>query len=768
MSEIHEEGIPDALKERDRWLLWDASADTPRRPHWRGDFWEISWNDASDWHTFEEALDAASERDSWGIGFVIQPDDPFYVIDVDGPYDEEGDPQEWLPELDQFLDAMTYVERSPSGNGLHILAPTDPPDWWSDCEVAPDVHQGVDCLTNKFCTVTGDRLEGAGSEPAYAEADEWLLQAYRNIEGELPRMQDVDEAGSASDRDEWSEDAIQDALDALDPDMAHDEWIRIGFAVHDWDGGSAGKRLFASWSRDGRKFDSDAEREIEWIWNNANSGGGGVTVGTLVFEAQQAGWSPPKVAPDGGATTASSNSSQDPQPTDSDGWQWVRQLYDEDESGDARFEASELLLDGHSWRNLQENDVLYWYDPDEGVYQPTGEQRVRSIARRKVSGAFSSHDVNEIAEHIRATETVEEDDLGGPQGKIAVQNGVIRLDDRELLDHSPEYNFLSRLNTEFDPGAECPAFLEFLEDVVPNEDDRKKLQEFAGYTLMHWALPHHKALFIVGPEASGKSTFSDAIRGLHGEGRVASLSPQQMTQRFGTAELHGKWVNVRNDIPSDAVKQTGTFKEIVSGDPVKAEQKNKDPFMFKPTAKHIFAGNQLPDAADDDGAFYRRILLVAFPHTIPRPERDKQLDEKIERELSSVLNWALDGLDRLKEQGGFTGDLDVQQTAEKWDKWGHTADRFAQVCLKIGSASAEPVPKKEVYRAYQAFCEEQGMPCDMQQAMTRRLKTEHAAEDGRATVDGVQERCFLNVEFTNRGEGLIQEDGDDSPNQTGL
>ena len=28
--------IPDELKERDQWLLWDSANDTPRRPHWEG------------------------------------------------------------------------------------------------------------------------------------------------------------------------------------------------------------------------------------------------------------------------------------------------------------------------------------------------------------------------------------------------------------------------------------------------------------------------------------------------------------------------------------------------------------------------------------------------------------------------------------------------------------------------------------------------------------------------------------------------------------
>lgn len=53
---------PDELHQRDQWLMWD-DADSPRRPHWRGDF-SISWNDPDDWHTFDEAREAALTRDS--------------------------------------------------------------------------------------------------------------------------------------------------------------------------------------------------------------------------------------------------------------------------------------------------------------------------------------------------------------------------------------------------------------------------------------------------------------------------------------------------------------------------------------------------------------------------------------------------------------------------------------------------------------------------------------------------------------------------------
>jgi len=42
MPSVEPEPIPQEQKDRDQWLLWDSSHDTPRQPHWKGDF-RISW-----------------------------------------------------------------------------------------------------------------------------------------------------------------------------------------------------------------------------------------------------------------------------------------------------------------------------------------------------------------------------------------------------------------------------------------------------------------------------------------------------------------------------------------------------------------------------------------------------------------------------------------------------------------------------------------------------------------------------------------------------
>jgi len=371
--------------------------------------------------------------------------------------------------------------------------------------------------------------------------------------------------------------------------------------------------------------------------------------------------------------------------------------------------------------------------------------------------------MSEALDHIRGRTMITQDDIGGPAGYVAAENCVIDLDAGEGRDHGPEYRFLSRLGCAYDPDADAPRFRAFLKQVVPKESDRKKLQEYAGYTLMHWALPHHKALFLVGPTASGKSTFLDTINAMLGAETVASLTPQQLTtERFSGAELFEKWANIRNDIPAATVENTGMFKEIIGGDPMKAERKRKDPFMFEPTAKHLFAANELPSTETDDEAFYRRILLVPFPETVPAAERDKHLDDKLQAELPGVLNWALTGYDRLRQQGGFTADRTPGQTQETWQKWADSVSRFESAALVEGD---DAIAKSDVYAAYIEYCRQEGIPSDTQHSMTRSLKLE-GYEDGRTYVDGDRQRVFLQTRLSSRGKELLEDARSESSDET--
>jgi len=283
--EINADAIPDELKERDQWLMWDADSSQPRRPHWAGDF-GVSWNDPDDWGSFDEAVELASQRDSWGIGFVLAsgmddyPRGLYGGLDLDGCA-EDGSPKDWLPSLSPFLEDDPYIEWSPSGTGLHImLAGFEPPGWWADCSLGE--HEGVEAYGAKFFTVTGDKLDDSGDEVGDHgdHVEEWLCDVWEAVRDEPapPRADGDDDGTDDSETATAPSDAsgnasdIADAVDRLDAQRVAEKTI-----VRQWNDSastSAGVRAFyPTWG----STDCNGTANIvnEDIWTDTGGGGKG-------------------------------------------------------------------------------------------------------------------------------------------------------------------------------------------------------------------------------------------------------------------------------------------------------------------------------------------------------------------------------------------------------------------------------------------------------------------------------------------------------------
>jgi len=339
------ENIPEPLRGRPQWLMWDARADRPKQPHWNGDHYGISWSDPDDWGSWSDARELVAGTDSWGIGYVnaVENDDypsgRVFSLDIDGGVvdAEAAELAEWVPPLEPFLERDAYVEISPSGEGLKIpVLASSAPEWWSDMD-NDDEHVGCEVLANKFTTLTGNLWPGAGTElPVYGDwLDEWLeaaaagLAETREVYEKQTRptpQSSLDEtargdADGAADYEGDGYDAdvetVRDALACVSPDLGYNEWRNVGFAVCDAvDAGdgvenrTTARELYVAWSRGdyhpdladdatASSWDSDARSRAEAVidgWEPPSDGD--VTAGTLWSLALDADhgpkeWSPP-------------------------------------------------------------------------------------------------------------------------------------------------------------------------------------------------------------------------------------------------------------------------------------------------------------------------------------------------------------------------------------------------------------------------------------------------------------------------------------------
>jgi len=442
---------------------------------------------------------------------------------------------------------------------------------------------------------------------------------------------------------------------------------------------------------------------------------------------------------------------------DSD-WFDIREAYTEasgqSERGQCHVASARRLIDDSGWLTTMDTDELYYYE--NGIYKENGEQILRKELTENLINMYTKRRASTIEDMLRGQTLVERDDIGADDGLVVLENGVLDIVDRELYDYDPSVSALNKMPVRFDEDAPEPtAFLNYLEDVVEDEEERMKLQEFVGYTMLHWNIPFEKALFIVGPTNSGKSTFIDIVNMLHDDNAVAHVTPQEiLEQRFKSAQLFGSWMNTRNDIPSETVKNVGKFKELISGEEMVMEKKNQPNFNYAPDAKHIFAGNQLPTSSVDDSAMYERILLCAMPKTIPRKDQDRDLLNKVQGELSGVLNWALDGLDRLLEQNAFTADRTASETETMWTKWSSSVKRFKHECIDItGDKKDDIIAKETVMKMFELYAEKRGMPSASKKVVTETISSEasisHTLSGG---TDG--SGVYTGIKLTKLGETL--------------
>jgi putative DNA primase/helicase len=334
-----------------------------------------------------------------------------------------------------------------------------------------------------------------------------------------------------------------------------------------------------------------------------------------------------------------------------------------------------------------------------------------------------------------------------PLNLLNLQNGLLEVETRRLLKHSPGHLSCIQLPIAYDPIAQCPEWENLVELVFPKDAQELAFQITAW--LMQPDVSQQKAVLLLGEGNNGKSTYLAAVTAFLGRHNTSALSLHKLeSDRFATARLIGKLANICPDLPSTHLAGTSTFKALTGGDTMLGEYKYRDSFEFEPFVRLVFSANDPPRSGDASHAFFRRWLVVPFTHTfdggdaIPRPVVDARLASP--RELSGVLNKALQALRQLQEQGGL---IESESMATAGGEFRKATD---PVAVWLDSSTIEGsdvfVGKKALLIAYNGAAEAAGRPQMTATAFglaLRRLRPN--LEDGQRTVAGRLEWVWLGL-----------------------
>lgn len=291
---------------------------------------------------------------------------------------------------------------------------------------------------------------------------------------------------------------------------------------------------------------------------------------------------------------------------------------------------------------------------------------------------------------------------------VFLDNGRFNLVTGRLEPHDPKIFNLHASPFAYDPDAKCPVWDKFIQETFGGDQVRIGTHyrwmayELSGSTALQ------KAYMLLGEKRSGKGTLAHVSNALIGEEQVTAMTLRQFGNQFGMQSLIGKSVCRLNDV-RDGGTANGAAVEyllnIVGGDPVQIDRKNKDPWVGQLGVRFFLASNEEVRLPDASGAIMSRFYVNRTSGSHYGSEDLSLLDKILKNEMPGVLNRVLDYVDVLWEKWPVSAYVEdtirsMEQASQPLRAWIEDMD------LKTGENYVIPVA--EAYSSYRGWASENG------------------------------------------------------------
>jgi putative DNA primase/helicase len=373
----------------------------------------------------------------------------------------------------------------------------------------------------------------------------------------------------------------------------------------------------------------------------------------------------------------------------------------------------------------------------ERIFEEIKTEPEEEKRQRIIKWCASSQRRNNIENSIalaRSVVPVMPEEFNADPHLLNVSNGTLDLRTGTLRPHRRE-DFISKMcPVEYRPGAKCPQWEKFISEIMPDRETQEYLQRAVGYTLTG-SNAEHVFFVLWGSGRNGKSTFLKTVQALMGD-----YAKQADFQSFTEGQSGG----IRNDIArlegarlvcATEGKQNGRLAEnvikfLTGGDKVAARFLYQEHREFEPQMKLWLGTNHRPRIVGTDVAIWSRVRLIPFTESFLGRE-DRDLGDKLLKELPGILNWALEGLEQYQLHG-LNEPEHVKLATQEYQKDSDQIGRFIAACTARGT---EDTLKKAMYSRYKIWASDNGEYQFTERAFSESMG-EHGYQD-RHTMKGM-------------------------------
>lgn len=308
---------------------------------------------------------------------------------------------------------------------------------------------------------------------------------------------------------------------------------------------------------------------------------------------------------------------------------------------------------------------------------------------------------------------------------LNLENGTLDLTTLAMHPHNRKDMLSYALDYAYDPNATAPRWLSFVDEVIVNAKDNDSdpwttdiqatlaLQEAVGYTLTT-DVSREKTIWLSGQGGNGKSVVMSVLSGLMGNlATTVDFHRIGQSGNYDDSKIPGRRLVFSTESAKGGTMADEYLKAVISGDDVSARPIYGSPFTFKPVAKVWWAMNNRPRIKDTTNAMFRRIMLFEFHRTFGPPEmaaqdpwvavRDPALKDALLAELPGILNWAIEGLVRLRAQKEFTYSASVESAIKEYKESNDVVGAFLDE-MTGGISDENWTSAKTIYENYTDWC----------------------------------------------------------------
>lgn len=376
-----------------------------------------------------------------------------------------------------------------------------------------------------------------------------------------------------------------------------------------------------------------------------------------------------------------------------------------------------LVWNQHRWepdtggslvRRLAHEHVRMWQQEATAV----ADYNQRSNILQHAMGLERSARFNTMLQELRVLEPVVTSGLEWDQDPwlVGCDNGVVDLRTGELRPGSQGDNITKRINAIYDPHAECPRWLQFVDEVFAGDEElRAYIKRAVGYSLT--GLVNEQCFFMAhGTGANGKSTLLSTLDYVFADYAhttdIRTFTITGDSVPYEIAQLVGRRLILTSEARKTSQINEQVLKNFTGGEKVEAQHKYGHPFSFKPVGKIWFAVNHQPRVEDESHGFWRRVRMIPFTRTFSGTAEDRTLGDKLRAEAAGILRWAVEGC-LMWQQHGLNPPASVITATEAYQAAEDPVNEFLlDRCVR---AQVATVTASALYQAYRAWAIEQGL-----------------------------------------------------------